>query len=87
MIVPGVEIKRDPEMNKLAVRAGSGCMAVFPISGSRLISPPSTPHSLSRALILSQLRRLVKLGHEGNFQDPLLRSHDFAGRPSAAAQR
>ena len=36
------EIKRDPEMDKSAVWAGSGCMAVFPISGSRLISPPGT---------------------------------------------
>ena len=27
---------------KSAVWAGSGCMAVFPISGSRLISPPGT---------------------------------------------
>ena len=34
------EIKRDPEMDKLAVWAGSGCMTVFPISRSRLISPP-----------------------------------------------
>ena len=29
-------------MDKSAVWAGSGCMAVFPISGSRLISPPGT---------------------------------------------
>ena len=36
------EIIRDPEMNKSAVWAGSGCMAVFPISGSRLISTPGT---------------------------------------------
>ena len=36
------EIKRDPEMDKSAVWAGSGCMAVFSISGSRLISPPGT---------------------------------------------
>ena len=36
------EIKRDPEMDKSAVWAGSGCMAVFPLSGSRLISPPGT---------------------------------------------
>ena len=36
------EIKHDPEMDKSAVWAGSGCMAVFPISGSRLISPPGT---------------------------------------------
>ena len=40
--VQSEEIKRDPEMDKLAVWAGSGCMAVFPISGSRLISPPGT---------------------------------------------
>ena len=36
------EIKRDPEMDKSAVWAGSGCMAVFPISESSLISPPGT---------------------------------------------
>ena len=36
------EIKRDPEMDKSAVWAGLGCMAVFPISWSRLISPPGT---------------------------------------------
>ena len=29
-------------MDKSAVWAGSGCIAVFPISGSRLISPPCT---------------------------------------------
>ena len=29
-------------MDKSAVWAGSGCMAVFPISGSRLISSPGT---------------------------------------------
>ena len=34
------DIKRDPEMDKSAVWAGLGCMAVFPISGSHLISPP-----------------------------------------------
>ena len=38
--VQNEEIKRDPEMDKSAVWAGSGCMAVFPVSGSRLISPP-----------------------------------------------
>ena len=34
------EIKCDPEVDKSADWAGSGCMAVFPISGSCLISPP-----------------------------------------------
>ena len=42
MNVPSEEIKHDPEMDKSAVWAGSGCMAVFPISGSRLISSPGT---------------------------------------------
>ena len=40
--VKGEEIIRDPEMDKSAVWAGSGCMAVFPISGSSLISSPGT---------------------------------------------
>ena len=44
VVVQSEEIKRDPEMDKSAVWAGSGCMAVFPISGSRLISPPGTPN-------------------------------------------
>ena len=40
--VQSEEIKRDPEKDKSALWAGSGCMAVFPISGSHLISPPGT---------------------------------------------
>ena len=32
-IVQSAEIKRDPEMDKLAVWAGSGCMAVFLFPG------------------------------------------------------
>ena len=48
-IVQSEEIKRDPEMDKSAVWAGSGCMAVFPISGSRLISPPGTYYEIRRS--------------------------------------
>ena len=33
------EMKRDPEMDKLAVWAGSGYMAVSPTSGLRFVSP------------------------------------------------
>ena len=39
-IIESEEIKHDREMDKSDVWAGSGCMAVFPISRSRLISPP-----------------------------------------------
>ena len=41
-LVQSEEIKHDPEMDKSAVWAGSGCIAVFPISRSRLVSPPGT---------------------------------------------
>ena len=44
------EIKRDPEMDKSAVWAGSGCMAVFPISGSSLIPPPG----IVKAILLTR---------------------------------
>ena len=63
-------------MDKSAVWAGSGCMAVFPISGSRLISPPGTApehpldHSricVARFCILfpSQLSQLALPTHTG----------------------
>ena len=35
-------MKRNPDMDKWAVWAGTGCMAVFPISGLLFISPPCT---------------------------------------------
>ena len=34
------EMERNPDMDELAVWAGKGCMAVFPISRLRFISPP-----------------------------------------------
>ena len=40
--VQSEEIEHDPEMDKSADWAGSGCMAVFPISWSRLIFSPGT---------------------------------------------
>ena len=48
--VQSEEIKRDPEMYKSAVWAGSGCMAVFPISGSSLIPPPG----IVKAILLTR---------------------------------
>ena len=38
----GEDMKRNPEMDKLAVWAGTGCMAVSPISGLRFMSSPCT---------------------------------------------
>ena len=49
-------------MYKSAVWAGSGCMAVFPISGSRLISPPN--RSCPLACPMAQSRNLVPISLE-----------------------
>ena len=37
-VIQGEDMKRNPEMDKLAVWAGTGCMAVCPISGLRFMS-------------------------------------------------
>ena len=42
--VQGGATKRNPDMDKSAVWAGSGCMAVSPISGLRLVAPLCMPH-------------------------------------------
>ena len=63
--VQSEEIKRDPEMDKSAVWAGSGCMAVFPISGSRLISPPGTMDSLLILIWIFQYNVLLQTVHTG----------------------
>ena len=63
--VQSEEIKCDPEMDKLAVWAGSGCMAVFPISGSRLISPPGTMDSLLILIWIFQYNVLLQTVHTG----------------------
>ena len=56
------EIELDPEMDKSAVWAGLVCMAVFPISGSRLISSLCTfgrykqlQHYISHPMVGSDL--------------------------------
>ena len=59
------EIKHDPEMDKSAVWAGSGCMAVFPISGSRLISPPGIPQP-KYSVILTSMNQAQWLIHDGS---------------------
>ena len=61
--VQSEEIKRDLEMDISAVWAGSGCMAVFHISGSRLISPPGTVCNVSlyKSQDLATIYRVGKL--------------------------
>lgn len=66
--VQSEEIKCDPEMDKSAVWAGSGCTAVFLISRSCLISPPGTKFIFGPAgellrLLLHSAGDLIR--HEG----------------------
>ena len=46
-VVQGGATKRNPDMDKSAVWAGSGCMAVSPISGLRLVAALCTGYTES----------------------------------------
>ena len=51
-VIQGEDMKRNPEMDKSAVWAGTGCMAVSPISGLRFISSPCRCFTVRTKLLL-----------------------------------